>query len=57
MEYLLRFVRFIVLSFWLIIIIALGVSAGIKSACKDIVILQGKKDAGEKQVEQKRHIM
>ena len=53
MEYLLRFVWFIVLSFWLIITIALGVSAGIKSACKDIVILQGKKDAGEKQVEQK----
>jgi hypothetical protein len=53
MEYLLRFVRFIVLSFWLIIIIALGVSAGIKSACKDIVVMRGKKDAGEKQVEQK----
>ena len=51
MEYLLRFVRFIVLSFWLIIIIASGVSAGIKSACKDIVMMRGKKDAGEKQVE------
>lgn len=51
MKYILSFLLFLIVSFWLMLVIGMGVSAGIKSACKEIVVMRGKKDAGEKQVE------